>query len=83
MHTKGIWGVTFNIRGLCALWRKQYHLLKCTLKVSLLLGVNRKLIICTPGESGLINTETITFTEATYVISTSRIKFLHALTHFS
>jgi len=71
MHTKGFWGVTFNTEALCALWRKQCHLLKCTLWVSLILGVNRELIICTPGESGLINTESIIFTKATHLISTS------------
>lgn len=71
MHKKGFWGVTFNTGVLCALWRKQCHLLKCSLWVSHILGVNRELIICTPGESGLINTESIIFTEATHLISTS------------
>lgn len=71
MHTKGFWGLACNIAVLCALWRKQRRLLKCILWVSHILGVNRELIICTPGESGLINTESIIFTEATLLISTS------------
>lgn len=71
MHTKGFWGVTFNIGVLYSLWRKQCHLLKYTLWVSHIVGVNRELIICTPGESGLINIESIIFTKATHLISTS------------
>lgn len=71
MHTRDFKGLNFNIGFLCALRRKQHHLLKCTVWVSHILEVNRELIICTLGESGLINTESIIFTKATHLTSTS------------
>lgn len=71
MYMQNFRGVDFYIGLLLALWRKYCHLLKCILWFSHILAVNSELIICTPGESGLINIESIIFTKATHLVSTS------------